>query len=230
MGPLDPHFFFWMVIFMKKVLIATPCLNQTVNAYYVDSLCNSIKLGLKNNINIIPTFLANESILPMARNELFYVAHTQQYDDMVFIDADEFWEAKYLIEILQSPKDVITIPVVDKNDKEQQFNIWTTQDKIIDPEDGYIKAKATGTGFLKLSKKVIDDLWESNIEMVFRQRKLKMICDYDYRGNGFIGEDIVLSEKIIELGYNIWINPHHTVSHIGLKTFTGDFAKTNNLL
>lgn len=52
---------------MKQVLIATPCLDQKVDAYFVHSLCESIKLGIKHNYDIRCVFLANESILPMAR-------------------------------------------------------------------------------------------------------------------------------------------------------------------
>jgi hypothetical protein len=63
---------FNFVISMKKVLIATPCLDQKVDAYFVHSLCESIKLGLKNGLDIKCIFLANESILPMARNGCFF--------------------------------------------------------------------------------------------------------------------------------------------------------------
>jgi hypothetical protein len=45
----------------------------------------------------------------------------------------------------------------------------------------------------------------------------------------FIGEDITLTKKIKELGYDIWLNPNHTVSHIGNKMYKGDFKAKNNL-
>jgi len=109
---------------MKKVLIATPCLDQKVDAYFVHSLCESIKLGIKNDLDIRCVFLANESILPMARNELFKLSYTDNYDVMVFIDDDEYWDEKALIEIIQSEKDVITIPVVNKEDKKSKYNVW----------------------------------------------------------------------------------------------------------
>ena len=44
-----------------------------------------------------PVFLANESILPMARNELLNLAYQQEYDVMVFIDDDEEWKAEVLL-------------------------------------------------------------------------------------------------------------------------------------
>lgn len=214
---------------MKKVLIATPCLDQKVDAYFVHSLCESIKLGLKHDLDIRCVFLANESILPMARNELFNLAYQENYDTMVFIDDDEYWKEQVLIDIVLSDKDVITVPVVNKGDKEQTFNIWLPNSKEIDPTDGYIKVSKTGTGFLKLSRKVIVDLWKSNTELNFRGKTLKNICEYTYSNGDFVGEDITLSKKIKELDYTIWCNPHYTVSHIGNKMYTGDFKKINRL-
>jgi hypothetical protein len=36
---------------MKRVLIATPALNEQVNTYFAHSLQESIKLGIKNDID-----------------------------------------------------------------------------------------------------------------------------------------------------------------------------------
>lgn len=210
---------------MKKVLIATPCLDQKVDAYFVHSLCESIKLGLKHDIDIRCVFLANESILPMARNELFALSYKEKYDIMVFIDDDEYWDERYLIEIIQSPKEVVCLPVINKSDTKIGYNILSDL-KDLDPIDGYYKTRKVGAGFLKLTKTVIEDLWESNSEVKFRNKTLRNICEYTYVEEEFVGEDITLSNKIIDLGYDIWVNPNHTVSHIGNKMYRGDFQKT----
>lgn len=213
---------------MKKVLIATPCLDQKVDAYFVHSLCESIKLGLKHNLDIKCVFLANESILPMARNELFKLAYDENYDVMVFIDDDEYWDEKALIEIIQSEKNVVIVPVVNKGDQKIEYNVWLSNDHQKDI-DGYIKIEKCGTGFLKLTRKVIVDLWNTNIELIFRNKPLKNICEYTFENGSFIGEDIALTKKIKKLGYDIWLNPKHTVSHIGNKMYKGNFEKTYNL-
>jgi hypothetical protein len=214
---------------MKKILIATPCLDQKVDAYFVHSLCESIKLGLKHDLDIKCVFLANESILPMARNELFALAYNEKYDTVVFIDDDEYWNPQVLIDIIQSDKDVISVPVVNKSDnKPTTFNVWIDPQIVIDT-DGYVKINKCGTGFLKLSQKVLNDLWDSNTELVFRNKKLKNICEYTYVNGDFVGEDITLSNKIKELGYDIWLNPNHTVSHIGNKMYVGDFKQQHKL-
>ena len=107
---------------MKKVLIATPCLDGKVDAWFVNSLYESTKLGLQNDVMFQPVFLANESILQMARNELLNLAYQQGYDDLVFIDDDEEWKAEVLLEIVQSSKDVVAVPVVNKGDKKVEYN------------------------------------------------------------------------------------------------------------
>lgn len=209
---------------MKKVLIATPCLDGRVEAYYTNSLYESVKLGLQNNILLQPIFLAYESILPMARNELINLAYRERYDCMVFIDDDECWDASALIEIIQSDKDVIAIPVVNKGDQKLEYNVYGVDDEP-DEKDGYYKIVKCGTGFLKLSRNVIKDLWESNPDCEFRGKVLKNICEYANINESFVGEDIMLCKKIKELGYTLWVNPKHTVSHIGMKMFKGNFVK-----
>lgn len=211
---------------MKRILIATPCLDQKVDAYFVHSLTESIRLGLKHNLDIKCIFLSSESILPMARNELLNLCYRENYDIMVFIDDDEYWEPEALIEILESPKDVVAMPVVNKSDKKIAYNINLPKNVSRDQADGYIKADTVGTGFLKLSNKVVRDLYESSHELRFRERKLRIICEYSQLNGDFVGEDIHLSRKIKELGYDIWVNPKHTVNHIGLKMYKGDFLSS----
>lgn len=214
---------------MQRVLIATPCLYGKVDAYYVHSLCESIKLGLKNDFAMNPVFLANESILPMARNELINLAYQQSYDAMVFIDDDEYWDPKSLINILQSPKDVVCLPVVNKGDKNIQYNVFFNENtKVESDKDGYIKVNGIGSGFMKLSRKAIVDLWQSSPEIVFRNKTLKLVCDYEMQNGKFVGEDLVLCKKLTEMGYTLWVNPRHTVAHMGPKMYKGDFGKDLN--
>ena len=208
---------------MKKILIATPCLDQKVDAYYVHSLCESIKLGLKHNFDIRVVFLANESILPMARNELFNLAYHDDYDAMVFIDDDQSWEAACLIEVLQMEQDVITVPVVNKGDVKIEFNVTADVTRPSEP-NGLVPCLKTGTGFVKLNRCVVTDLWNSNTALAFRGKTLKNICEYSAVNGEFVGEDIGLSVKIRELGYDIWIYPNHTVSHIGNKMYKGTWT------
>lgn len=201
---------------MKNVLIATPCLDQKVDAYFVDSLQRSIKMGLKEDIDITCIFLSNESILPIARNELLNLAYQEKYDAMVFIDDDECWAPKALIDIIHDERDVIALPVANKSDN-PSFNVL--QSTLTVEEDGYCEVEKIGSGFIKLTKAVIEDLWNSSEELIFRNKPLKNVFEYTYDEHSFIGEDITLCNKLRELDYTIWLNTNYTVSHIGNKFY-----------
>lgn len=210
---------------MKRVLVATPCLDGLVQAFYANSLFESLKLGIQNDILLQPVFLAYESILPMARNELLALCYREKYDAMVFIDDDESWSAEYLINILQSDKPVVALPVVNKGDQKINYNVFFDAITDTDSVDGYIAVDRVGTGFLKLTYEVVAQLYENEQDAVFRGRILKNICEYQVINNEFVGEDIGLCKKIQDLGYKIWVNPAHTVEHIGSKKFRGNFQK-----
>jgi hypothetical protein len=210
---------------IRRVLIGTPALDGKVQAWYTDSLCNSIKLCAANGIDLQPVILIDESILPMARNELLNIAYTEKVESIVFIDSDQVWDARALLDIINSQHDVIGLPVVSKTDEPGNFNVKLKDiNQIEKDEQGNIKVDAVGTGFLKLSRKALEALWNSNPTTLFRGKELKLICEYATNYNEFIGEDIYLCTKLKELEFNIWVNPNSTCAHIGSKVWMGNFA------
>ena len=210
---------------IRRVLIGTPALDGKVQAWYTDSLCNSIKVCTANGIDLQPVILIDESILPMARNELLNIAYQDNFESIVFIDADQVWNPIALLEVINSQYDVIGLPVVSKTDEPGNFNVKLKGiGQIEKDEQGNIKVDAVGTGFLKLSRKALESLWNSNPTTLFRGKELKLICEYATSYNEFVGEDIYLCTKLKELGFYIWVNPNATCAHIGSKVWVGDFA------
>lgn len=210
---------------LRRVLIGTPALDGKVQAWYTDSLANSIKVCAANGIDLLPVILIDESILPMARNELLNIAYQENVESIVFIDADQIWNPFGLLEVINSSYDVMGLPVVSKTDVPGNFNVKFDHISKIEEEEGNIKVSAVGTGFLKISRNALEKLWESNETTQFRGKELKLICEYATDENGFIGEDINLCRKLKELGFDIWVNTKHTCSHIGSKVWMGDFSQ-----
>jgi hypothetical protein len=209
----------------KTVLIGTPCLDGKLDAWYVNSLVDTIRVAMANNVFIKPIFLAYESILPMARNELFRVAFDNKFDHLIFIDSDVAWEPLALMEIIHTDKPVVGLPYPLKNENPGNFNIslGDPNSLVQDEKTGYIKVINHGTGFLKIDRVVIEALWNTNVSLQFRDKELKYICEYQGQYTAFMGEDVVLCNKIRELGFDIWVNPKTTCMHIGNKIYTGNF-------
>lgn len=216
---------------IRRVAIGTPALTGQVHTWFVDSLVNSVKLCAAYGIDLIPISLINESILPMARNELLAMACKSDVESFIFIDGDQAWDPVALLKVINSPYPVLALPVVSKTDEPGQYNV-----RIHDPanietdEDGNIKVRAVGTGFLKLARPVLDALWNSNPSTEFRGKTLKLICEYSTSYTEFVGEDICLSNKISELGFDIWVDPSSTCAHVGNKIWYGDFAQFLGLI
>lgn len=210
---------------LRRVLIGTPALDGRVDAWYADSLFDSIKHGLYAGINIIPSILHSESILPMARNELIRSAVLHDMESLVFIDSDEQWQPQALLDLINSPYDVHGLPVVNKSDETEAYNV-----RLLDAaragwdENGNICVDGIGTGFLKLSQKALRVLWENHDDVFFRGKTLKAICEYGMTNNEFVSEDYNLCNKLRAAGFDIWVDTKHTVSHRGTKTWHGDFG------
>jgi hypothetical protein len=214
----------------KKIItafIATPALHGNVEAHYVASITEACKLGIKNNIDIMFGSISNESILPMARNQLLTIALDLKVDCLVFIDADVSCDPKTLINIIKNPEDVIAVPTVKKNDKEEQYDFWFEDEEQFETIKNNLQSvKTVSTSCLKLSKKVLEKLAENSVSLNFRGKKLKNICQYDFEGEEFIGEDVYLCNKINKLGFKIWIDFSSTCMHVGSKIYEGNYKKT----
>lgn len=209
---------------LRRVLVGTPALDGRVDCWYADSMFDSIKLGLYAGINIIPSILHNESILPMARNELIASAVRNQVESLVFIDSDEQWKPEALLDLINSPYDVHGLPVINKSDEKEAYNV-----RLLDPDnvqsdsDGNIRVDGIGTGFLKISQKALRALWDTHPDVYFRDKNLKAVCEYGMANGEFVSEDYNLCYKLQSAGFPIWVSTKHTISHRGTKTWRGDF-------
>ena len=211
---------------LRRVLIGMPALDGKIDAWCADSLFDSIKLGLYQGINIIPSILHNESILPMARNSLLKMAYDHQVESIVFVDDDERWNPQSLIDVINSKHDVFGLPVISKTDQPGKYNVklHNLEDLQYD-ENGNLSIDGIGTGFLKISRNALSALWDSSRELHFRGKALRMICEYGEVDGDFVSEDFLLCRKLKDLGFGIWIDPRQTVSHLGTKQWDGDFGE-----
>ncbi len=206
----------------KRVLIGTPALDGRVDAWFCHAVHELGKKGLEKNIDFSLVMLSYESILPMARNELLTLAINEKFDALVFIDSDIYCDPDALIRVLNSDKDVVCIPAVKKTDQESYDIVLTTS-----PERGavWIEADRVSTSCLVLSSKALSSLGENSVQIIFRNKALKNVCQYDFVGEAFMGEDIYLCEKLKRLGFKIWVNTTSTCMHIGPKVYKGDFKQ-----
>ena len=208
---------------MLKVLIATPAYDGRLDVWYTTSLVNSVRIAQENGIFLHPVFMSYDALVQRARNDLFKLA--LEYDAVIWIDSDLEWNPMWIMELFGSDKDVIGGTYRKKTDDAE---LYTVKTKDLTATDGLIKVDGLGMGFLKMSKKAVQALWDVSQPYQNEGREGRMICDIQIVDGQLVSEDNVVTRKLADLGFDIWLDPRMTCCHIGTKKFYGnfeDFAK-----
>jgi glycosyltransferase involved in cell wall biosynthesis len=158
------------------------------------------------------------TLVQRARNDLFRLA--LDYDAVIWIDADLEWHPMWIMELLNSDKDVIGGTYRKKTDDAE---LYTVKTKNLAAEDGLIKVDGLGLGFVKMSKAAVRALWEASEPYENEGRECRMVCDIGIIDGQLVSEDNMVAKKLKDLGFDMWLDPRMTCCHIGTKKFYGNF-------
>ena len=211
---------------MRKVLIATPAHDGRLDVWYTTSLVNSVRVAQDNGIFLHPIFMSYDALVQRARNDLFRLAVTENFDDIIWIDGDLEWNPIWIMELLSRPEDVVGGTYRKKTDDAEMYVIKTQN--LTPSENGMVKVDGLGMGFVKMSKNAFMALWEISTPYQNEGREGRMVCDIKIVDGQLCSEDVVVFQKLKDLGFDVWLAPHMTCVHIGTKKFYGnfeDFAK-----
>lgn len=209
---------------MRKVLIGTPAHDGRVDVWYANSLVNTIKLSFQKYVEIIPIYMAYDSLVQRARNDLVKLAVEENFDDLIFIDSDEEWDPEWIFKLLDYKEDVIGLPVVKKSDQ-MMFNIKALPEGLKANDNGLMEVECVGTGFMKISKSALQQVWDQSPEYRNEGRSCRMVFDIQVVDGDLVSEDNVFCKKWRSLGGKIYIEPNMTCNHIGVKKYQGNFME-----
>ena len=210
-----------------KVLIGTPSYDGKLDIYYIDSLLNTLAQSEKHGMEVYPLFMCYDSLVQRARNDLFKAAHDADMDALFFIDGDVGWDPKNFFKLVNSNKDIIGGSYRKKNDNEELYVVKALDDKdksldlSIDNE-GLMEVAGLGCGFMKISKKAINDLWNSSKRYTCEKGDNRMVFEVVCEDSDLISEDIYMCKKWRDLGNKVYLDTNITCTHTGTKTFTGN--------
>lgn len=214
----------------KKVLIATPSYDGKLDVYYIDSLLNTLSAAEKNDVDVYPFFICYDSLIQRARNDLFKTAHDNNIDILFFIDGDIGWNPQDFYKLVHSDKDIIggsyrkktdneelyVVKALDKDNSEFNLNI---------DKNGILEVAGLGCGFMKISRKAINALWDISKPYTSDKGIGRMVFEVVCEDNDLISEDIYMCKKWRNLGNSVYLDTKVTCSHTGTKTFLGDVGK-----
>jgi hypothetical protein len=213
----------------RRVLIACPTYNAQVYAAFSHSLANTIRVADAAFLQISDYYPLGKTHCS-ARNDCVAQALNNGFDDLLFIDADQSWQAADLKRLISYQVDVVAAPVRKKSDSPERWNVYCPEgpESIRLTHGGLWTAPGmtVGTGFIRMSRKALVALW--NASEPYREpdgSDCRWIYDIHPMEGDLVSEDVVVGHKLAELGFPTFLDPHmKVVHHDGMKQYAGDFV------
>ena len=211
---------------MRKVLIGTPCYDGKVHVEFLHSLLGTMSLAAQNQVALYPVQIAHDALIQRARNDLVRLALETNCDDLVFIDSDQAWEPEWVFRLLNHPVDVVGGAVPKKSDSHIDFNVKRLPQGLLAPENDLLEVECIGTGFMRISKKALSQVWEVSEPYTNQGKENRLVFNVrlDFQGE-LVSEDNAFCQTWRACGGKVWVDPSMTCSHIGQKTYNYNFAE-----
>lgn len=209
----------------RKVAILCPAYDGKVVCDFSVSMAVVFQRAAKErpDLELNLNYWMGEALLQKARSNLFCDAYEHNFDDIVFIDADQGFNSQAFFDLIDHNVDVVGIPVPMKVD-EERYNL-RPEDPVKhkwNPDLRLLEVECIGTGFLKLSRKAMRVLWDKGTPY-HDQKPRRLICDIQIINGGMISEDVQICKKLTDEGIKIYVDIRHTCDHFGVKKYTGDY-------
>ena len=215
----------------RRVLIGTPAYTWSLDVRYVHALGLTIKLCMERDIDLRWIFPPGDALVQNACNDLVTYARDGNFDDLIIIGPDQDWQPEWIIRLLSYPVDCVAGPVRKKTDEKELYNVKArggVHSFRRHPDHDIITAPdlAVGTGFMRLSRRALDILWDASEKytIVGRDKPSAWIFDVRPVNGELVGEDIHVCHTLRAHGIETWLDPTMNSGHVGQKRFVGDFA------
>jgi hypothetical protein len=223
-----------------RVLIATPSLDGIPSIEYQTSLMKTNALLMAHGIQLDVNFIRGDQFISKARNGLIqgFIDSPDKQDCIFFIDDDEGWDEQAFLRMCLDSHEFVAAAVPKKCDTLEFNNIileTTPETKECIVENGLLKCKQIGSGFIRLKRSAIEKLIKAYPKQYcpgdggphakhYALFDSKIVWSEEGVGQ-FWGEDLEFCKKWTSLGEFIWIDPNVNMEHAGRKTFRGNFLE-----
>lgn len=207
-------------------MIAAPSYDGTITVWHASSLSETCKLGLTKDINVFCIYMSYDALVQRARNDIVQLAIESDVDDLFFIDCDVDWNPEDFFKLLEHDVDIVGAIYPKKGDEETYpIKVNTGVDGWSVNENGLAEVDGIATGFLKISKNALKQIYESCEEYTepHKEKPIKMVFDIKIENGELVSEDISFCDKWKDLGGKIYFDPSINLSHVGTKRWTGNF-------
>lgn len=215
---------------MRTVMLASPSHDGRVEVWHAAALAETCKIGLANNINVLPIYMSYDSLVQRARNDIVQLAIDSEVDDLFFIDSDQDWDPRDFFKMLSYDVDIVGAPVPKKSDM-PQYNVKLLGEFKVE-DNGLVQVDGVGTGMMRIRRDALLKISEASEEYKepHKQNPTKSVFEIKIVDGELWSEDISFCDKWVKLGGKIYIDPMVNCAHIGPKRWIGNFYEWYKLV
>lgn len=198
-----------------KLSILIPC-RDLLHSAHAYSLVELVKFNIQQGINT-EVFMDSSTILLTQREHLVDRALEFDSDYIFWLDSDIYCPPSTVIKLLAHNQPVIACNYIRRQlpAKGVAYEKMYEWDKPLDfePRDSLVEVEGLGMGCLLMKTEIFHKLKKPWFEF-----------KYTSETNDWLGEDMVLCEKIRDLGYKIMVdvNLSNDIRHLGTWAFGPD--------
>jgi predicted O-methyltransferase YrrM len=181
----------------------------------------SVLLLFKQTTCAIHLIMEKSPYIHKSRNRAFKEAQNVGADYLVMIDCDMGFPPDALQKLIALDKDVASGLYYEKDNPHYPLAYtWTGDTKnwhgnIVDIPAEPFKIDAVGTGFMLISKKVLD-YWTPEV-YAKHGKPFSPIWYDDGEGGEIAGEDTSFCLRMRDVGFDIWVDPTFELIHTGIQ-------------
>ena len=168
--------------------------------------------------------MSYDALVQRSRNDLLAIAVEQDFDGVLWIDADIEWHPQWALDVVTAGVDVLGLPVIKKSATEESYNVKCQVEALVKDDRGFIEVESVGTGFLYMSKDAIRALWNASERYTHNGQDKRWAFEVRIQDGDIISEDVLACQRLRSLGFSVFIDPAKTCNHIGQLKFSGDFG------
>lgn len=191
---------------------------------YHTSMVSTLSVCVKHGIAFGTELIAGNQFIDLARNALVQTFLKGDYTDLIFIDADQGWDANVVPRIINDDHAVVVALPPKKTEKPSYHSNAMTG--VI--ENGLFQSLEGGCGFMRIKREVFGRMDEAFPELKSMMEQPFGWPDIPYfqSGNtkyGRLGEDIFFCRQLCVMGEFVWIDSDVDFTHRGSRLWRGNF-------
>lgn len=202
----------------SKLAICVPC-RDTLHSAHAMSLLELVKFNTMNGIET-QVFMNSSTVLLTQREHLADQAIDYNSEYVLWLDSDITFPSSLAIKLLSHNKDFVSCNYVRRTQPVkgvayEKIHEWDNP-LSFDVKDSLVKIEGIGLGCVLMKTEIFHKLHKPYFE--FR---------YNHATNDWLGEDMILCEKISSLGIEMYVDTllTHEIRHLGTFAFGPEMLK-----